>query len=84
MTYVASCPYTDSTISIEDGAQVNGSEDELESLASIMKENSLRAGHEIYIGNYPVTFDESDVRKLFDDHDVKVGKIRLKQEGLKT
>ena len=80
----ASCPSTDSTKSIEDGAQINGSEDELESLASIMKETSLRAVHEIYIGNYPVTFRESDVRKLFDDHDIKVGKIRLKHEGLKV
>merc|ERR1719300_1441176 len=77
---------TDSTISIEDGAQaqVNGSEDKLESLASIMKETSLKAVHEIYIGNYPVKFKESDVRKLFDDHDIKVAKIRLKHEGLKV
>ena len=84
VTYAASCPSTDSTISIEDGGQVNGSEDKLESLASIMKDTSLRAVHEIYIGNYPVKFKESDVRKLFDDHDIKVGKIRLKHEGLKV
>ena len=86
VTYAASCPSTDSTISIEDGAQaqVNGSEDKLESLASIMKETSLKAVHEIYIGNYPVKFKESDVRKLFDDHDIKVGKICLKHEGLKV
>jgi len=43
-----------------------------------------RAEHEIYIGNYPVKFKESDVRKLFEEHDVKVGAIRLKHDGLKV
>lgn len=43
-----------------------------------------RAEHEIYIGNYPVKFKESDVRKLFEDHGVKVGAIRLKHDGLKV
>ena len=43
-----------------------------------------RAEHEIYIGNYPVRFRESDVRKLFEDHNIKVGAIRLKHDGLKV
>merc|ERR1719188_533793 len=43
-----------------------------------------RAEHEIYIGNYPVKFREADVRKLFEDHQVKVGAIRLKHDGLKV
>jgi len=42
-----------------------------------------RAPHEIYIGNYPVRFREADVRKLFEEHDVKVNTIRLKHDGLK-
>merc|ERR1719259_1016118 len=42
-----------------------------------------RAPHEIYIGNYPVRFRENDVRKLFEEHDVKVSTIRLKHDGLK-
>ena len=45
---------------------------------------TTRAEHEIYIGNYPVKFKESDVRKLFEDHQVKVGAIRLKHDGLKV
>ena len=43
----------------------------------------FRAPHEIYIGNYPVRFREADVRKLFEEHDVKVNTIRLKHDGLK-
>merc|ERR1712110_462659 len=43
-----------------------------------------RAEPEIYIGNYPVEYVESDVRKLFEDHGVKVGAIRLKRDGLKV
>ena len=43
-----------------------------------------RAPHEIYIGNYPVRFRENDVRKLFEEHDVKVSTIRLKHDGLKV
>jgi len=43
-----------------------------------------RAEHEIYIGNYPVRFRESDVRKLFEDHNIKVDAIRLKHDGLKV
>ena len=45
---------------------------------------SIRAEHEIYIGNYPVKFKESDVRKLFEDHQVTVGAIRMKHDGLKV
>ena len=45
---------------------------------------NIRAEHEIYIGNYPVKFKEPDVRKLFEDHQVKVGAIRLKHDGLKV
>ena len=40
--------------------------------------------HEIYIGNYPVQFGEADVRKLFEDHGVNVGAIRLFRDGLKV
>merc|ERR1712235_71925 len=43
-----------------------------------------RAEHEIYIGNYPVKFKDSDVRKLFEDHQVTVGAIRMKHDGLKV
>lgn len=43
-----------------------------------------RAEHEIYIGNYPVRFRESDVRKLFEDHGISVTTIRLKHDGLKV
>merc|ERR1712018_424054 len=43
-----------------------------------------RAPFEIYIGNYPVRFRESDVRKLFEEHDVKVSTIRLKHDGHKV
>jgi RNA recognition motif-containing protein len=43
-----------------------------------------RPAHEIYIGNYPVRFRESDVRKLFEDHGVKVLSIRLKHDGQKV
>ena len=43
-----------------------------------------RAEHEIYIGNYPVKFKESDVRKLFEEHGVQVGAIRMKHDGLKV
>ena len=45
---------------------------------------NIRAEHEIYIGNYPVKFKEPDVRKLFEDHQVKVGAIQLKHDGLKV
>jgi len=44
----------------------------------------IRAEHEIYVGNYPVKFKETDVRKLFEDHDIKVGAIRMKADGLKV
>lgn len=43
-----------------------------------------RAEHEIYIGNYPVKFREADVRKLFEENDIKVGAIRMKHDGLKV
>merc|ERR1712019_156108 len=48
------------------------------------RSSEKRAEHEIYIGNYPVKFREADVRKLFEDHQVKVGAIRLKHDGLKV
>jgi len=48
------------------------------------KSPETRAEHEIYIGNYPIKFKESDIRKLFEEHDVKVGAIRLKHDGLKA
>ena len=43
-----------------------------------------RPEHEIYIGNYPVKFTEEDVRKLFEDHGVTVGAVRLYRDGLKV
>jgi len=43
-----------------------------------------RAEHEIYIGNYPVRFRESDVRKLFEENGITVSTIRLKHDGLKV
>ena len=45
---------------------------------------SVRAEHEIYIGNYPVKFRESDVRALFQERGVEVGAIRMKHDGLKV
>jgi len=48
------------------------------------EEIDSRAEHEIYIGNYPVKFREGDVRKLFEDNQVKVGAIRMKHDGLKV
>lgn len=43
-----------------------------------------RAEHEIYIGNYPVKFREADVRKLFEEREIKVAAIRMKHDGLKV
>merc|ERR1719210_2432791 len=43
-----------------------------------------RAPFEIYIGNYPVRFRETDVRKLFEEHGIKVSTIRLKHDGHKV
>lgn len=43
-----------------------------------------RAEHEIYIGNYPVKFKEADVRKLFEEREIKVAAIRMKHDGLKV
>eukprot|EP00092_Neocalanus_flemingeri_P020310 GFUD01022000.1.p1 GENE.GFUD01022000.1~~GFUD01022000.1.p1 ORF type:complete len:423 (+),score=175.76 GFUD01022000.1:190-1458(+) len=48
------------------------------------KSQEKRAEHEIYVGNYPVKFREADVRKLFEDNEIKVGAIRLKHDGLKV
>ena len=42
------------------------------------------AEYEIYIGNFPVDFDEKDLRELFEEHKIEVGVIRLKQEGPKV
>ena len=39
----------------------------------------FRPPFEIYISNYPVEFDENDVRKLFYEYGVPVINIRLKQ-----
>merc|ERR1711909_268931 len=47
-------------------------------------EFSTRAEHEIYIGNYPAEFREADVRKLFEENDIKVGAIRMNHDGLKV
>merc|ERR1719412_98222 len=43
-----------------------------------------RAPFEIYIGNYPVRFRESDVRNLFQEHGIEVTTIRLKHDGHKV
>ena len=39
----------------------------------------FRPPFEIYISNYPVEFDENDLRSLFDQNGVPVTKIRIKQ-----
>ncbi len=44
----------------------------------------LRPEHEIYVGNYPMRFRESDLRGLFDEHGIKVSTIRMKNDGLKV
>ena len=41
----------------------------------------FRPTFEIYIGNYPVEFDENDVRNLFNENGVPVTTIRLKKNG---
>jgi len=43
-----------------------------------------RAPFEIYIGNYPVRFRESDLRNLFAENGVQVSTIRLKHDGHKV
>ena len=41
----------------------------------------FRSPFEIFIGNYPVEFDENDVRNLFNENGVPVTTIRLKKNG---
>ena len=38
------------------------------------------AKYEIYIGNFPIHFNEKDLRDLFEEHNIEVGKIRQKQD----
>jgi hypothetical protein len=49
-----------------------------------MHSGTLRAEHEIYVGNYPATYGEADLKALFDAYDIRVGKIRMKGEGVKV
>lgn len=42
------------------------------------------AQFEIYIGNFPVRFDEKDLRDLFEEHNIDIGVIRLKQKRAKV
>ena len=44
----------------------------------------FRPPFEIYIGNYPVEFDENDVRNLFNENGVPVTTIRLNKNGQKV
>ena len=44
----------------------------------------FRAEHEIYVGNYPASYGETDLKALFDSHDIAVGKIRMKHDGVKV
>ena len=44
----------------------------------------FRLPFEIYIGNYPVEFDENDVRNLFYENGVPVTTIRLNKNGQKV
>ena len=43
-----------------------------------------RPEHEIYVGNYPVRFREGELRSLFEEHQIKVSTIRMKNDGLKV
>ena len=38
------------------------------------------AEYEIYIGNFPIHFDDKDLRDLFEEYNIEVGKIRRKQD----
>ena len=44
----------------------------------------FRSPFEIFIGNYPVEFDENDVRNLFNENGVPVTTIRLNKNGQKV
>ena len=43
-----------------------------------------RAEHEIYIGNYPAGYKEEELKNLFSEFLVDVGKIRMKSDGHKV
>jgi len=43
-----------------------------------------RAEHEIYVGNYPAGYTENDLKNLFSEFLVDVGKIRMKHDGRKV
>ena len=43
-----------------------------------------RSRYEIYIGNYPVYFEERDLRDLFEEHNIEVRTVRLKKDGHKV
>merc|ERR1712008_352901 len=49
-----------------------------------MDKEMERAPFQIFIGNYPVEFDENDLMNLFQENGVPVTKIRLQQNGLKV
>ena len=40
----------------------------------------IRAEHEIYIGNYPAGFKEPELKTLFKEYNIDVGKIRMKSD----
>ena len=40
----------------------------------------IRAEHEIYIGNYPAGFKEPELKTLFTEYNIDVGKIRMKSD----
>ena len=44
----------------------------------------FRAEHEIYIGNYPASYREDNIKNLFKKYDIEVGKIRMKSDGQKV
>eukprot|EP00092_Neocalanus_flemingeri_P013775 GFUD01014857.1.p1 GENE.GFUD01014857.1~~GFUD01014857.1.p1 ORF type:complete len:740 (+),score=255.93 GFUD01014857.1:41-2260(+) len=68
------------------GAGGEGQRNSLQSLAGIAMawNGDTKAEHEIYIGNYPGKFREADVRRLFEDYEIEVGNIRMKNDGYKA
>ncbi|TRY73366.1 hypothetical protein TCAL_01563 [Tigriopus californicus] len=43
-----------------------------------------RAEFEIYIGNYPKSFKENDLKNLFKENQIDVGTVRMKSDGVKA
>lgn len=62
-----------------------GLRSQLQQLAgAAMERNDTKAEYEIYIGNYPGKFREEDLRDLFEDYEIQVGGIRMKNDGHKA